>query len=310
MYSSRKIPNISDDDSDFGSRYKSSSYGNTSARGSSRGNDIRDNFSRDNFSSRDNFTRDSAKDNFTRDSARDNFSRDTRDNFTRDSARDNYSRDSARDSRDTFSRDNRDSYLSRDNRDNFSRDSRDNNLRESVRSSRDNLSRDRDFRREPVYGRDLDKPSESKYGGYRSKFGSKDNSDSSDNEPVNRYGSTSRRVVRNSSDSDDSEKNDRRRIAGLKISGRPLTSSRKDSMPDADSYDGANQKLKMMLQWDKSLCEQLDDIYESKTAKEKKIEALKDEVHKDTIKEDGLRKKLSELRMNRKMLQSRLDEFK
>ena len=40
----------------------------------------------------------------------------------------------------------------------------------------------------------------------------------------------------------------------------------------------------MMIQWDKSLCEQLDDIYESKQAKEKKIEQLKDEIHKDTIK--------------------------
>lgn len=40
----------------------------------------------------------------------------------------------------------------------------------------------------------------------------------------------------------------------------------------------------MMIQWDKSLCEQLDDIYESKVAKEKKVEALKDEIHKDTIK--------------------------
>jgi len=39
-----------------------------------------------------------------------------------------------------------------------------------------------------------------------------------------------------------------------------------------------------MLQWDKSLCEQLDDIYESKQVKEKKIEQLKDEIHKDTIK--------------------------
>ena len=40
----------------------------------------------------------------------------------------------------------------------------------------------------------------------------------------------------------------------------------------------------MMIQWDNSLCEQLDEIYEAKVAKEKKIEQLKDEIHRDTIK--------------------------
>lgn len=40
----------------------------------------------------------------------------------------------------------------------------------------------------------------------------------------------------------------------------------------------------MMIQWDKSLCEQLDEIYESKLAKEKKIEQLKEDIHRDTIK--------------------------
>ncbi len=40
----------------------------------------------------------------------------------------------------------------------------------------------------------------------------------------------------------------------------------------------------MMIQWDKSLCEQLDEIYESKLAKEKKIDQLKDDIHRDTIK--------------------------
>lgn len=272
MYSSRKLVANSDDDSDYGSRYTkpTSSYGLSSARGSS---------SRD--LGRDNFTRDS-RDAYGRDS-RDNFSRDTRDNFSRDS------RDNFRDIRD------------RD------RDSRD----------RDLFSRDRDFRREPSFGssRDIEKSSESKYGSYRNgKYGSKDNSDSSDDEPTNRYGASSRRTVRNSSDSDDSDKYDRRRSSNMKssMSSRSLTSSRfgKDSMYDVDSYDGANQKLKMMIQWDKSLCEQLDDIYENKLAKEKKMEQLKDEIHKDTIKEDGLRKKLSELRMNRKMLQARMDEFK
>ena len=40
----------------------------------------------------------------------------------------------------------------------------------------------------------------------------------------------------------------------------------------------------MMIQWDKSLCEQLDDLYETKMAKEKKVESLKEEIHKDSIK--------------------------
>lgn len=77
--------------------------------------------------------------------------------------------------------------------------------------------------------------------------GRKDNSDSSDNEPASssRYGASSRRLTRNSSDSDDSDKYDRRKLASLKLrdTGRPMTSSRKpDSMPDIDSYEGANVK--------------------------------------------------------------------
>jgi hypothetical protein len=39
-----------------------------------------------------------------------------------------------------------------------------------------------------------------------------------------------------------------------------------------------------MIQYDKSLCEQLDELYETKLAKEKKIEQLKDDIHKDSIK--------------------------
>lgn len=288
MFSSRlmssKPPVVnSDDDSDFDSRYKpSSSYGHSSQNiTSARGGSSRDNFTRD---SRDNFTRD-ARD------IRDNHVRDSRDNFTRDS-RDSYGRDT----RDNYARDN----YGRESRDNFSRD------------GRDNFSRD--MRRETSFNRDSEKNNEtSKYANYRN---SKINSDSSDNEPSSsRYGANSRRIVRNSSDSDEEERFDRRRSGVFnksRDSSRPMTSSRKDkdSMLDNDSYDGANQKLKMMIQWDKSLCEQLDDIYEAKLAKEKKIEQLKEETHKDTIKEEGLRKKLSELRMNRKMLQSRLDEFK
>ena len=39
-----------------------------------------------------------------------------------------------------------------------------------------------------------------------------------------------------------------------------------------------------MIQYDKSLCEQLDELYETKLAKEKKIEQLRDDIHKDSIK--------------------------
>jgi hypothetical protein len=39
-----------------------------------------------------------------------------------------------------------------------------------------------------------------------------------------------------------------------------------------------------MIQYDKKLCEELDDLYEMKLAKEKKIDQLKDEMHRDTIK--------------------------
>jgi hypothetical protein len=39
-----------------------------------------------------------------------------------------------------------------------------------------------------------------------------------------------------------------------------------------------------MIAYDKSLCEELDDLYEAKLAKEKKIEQLKDELHRDSIK--------------------------
>lgn len=39
-----------------------------------------------------------------------------------------------------------------------------------------------------------------------------------------------------------------------------------------------------MIQYDKKLCEELDDLYEMKLAKEKKIDQLKDEIHRDTIK--------------------------
>lgn len=40
----------------------------------------------------------------------------------------------------------------------------------------------------------------------------------------------------------------------------------------------------MMMQMEKSLVEELDDLYENKLAKEKKIEQLKDEIQRDSIK--------------------------
>jgi hypothetical protein len=39
-----------------------------------------------------------------------------------------------------------------------------------------------------------------------------------------------------------------------------------------------------MIQYDKSICEELDELYELKTAKEKKIEQLKDEIQRDANK--------------------------
>ena len=39
-----------------------------------------------------------------------------------------------------------------------------------------------------------------------------------------------------------------------------------------------------MIQWDKSICEQLDDLYESKLAKEKKIKQLEEDMHRDSVK--------------------------
>lgn len=39
-----------------------------------------------------------------------------------------------------------------------------------------------------------------------------------------------------------------------------------------------------MMQYDKQLCEELDDLYELKMAKEKKIEQLKEEIERDARK--------------------------
>lgn len=44
------------------------------------------------------------------------------------------------------------------------------------------------------------------------------------------------------------------------------------------------QRLKQMIQYDKTLCEELDDLYETKQAKEKKVEQLKDEIERDAHK--------------------------
>lgn len=43
-----------------------------------------------------------------------------------------------------------------------------------------------------------------------------------------------------------------------------------------------------MNQYDKTLCEELDDLYEAKMAKEKKIEQLKDEIERDSHKLDSI----------------------
>ncbi len=40
----------------------------------------------------------------------------------------------------------------------------------------------------------------------------------------------------------------------------------------------------MMMQMEKGLVEDLDELYEAKLAKEKKIEQLRDEIQRDTIK--------------------------
>lgn len=39
-----------------------------------------------------------------------------------------------------------------------------------------------------------------------------------------------------------------------------------------------------MMQYDKQLCEELDDLYEIKMSKEKKIEQLKEEIERDARK--------------------------
>ena len=194
MHSYNRKLNNSDEDSDFGSRYKPpSSYGNSNSLSlsSSRASSSRDPYGR--------------QDN------RDLAIRGSRDSFTRD----------------TSLRDSRDNFTTRDTRD-----------------SRDN------FRREPSFGRDSDKLSESsKYGSYRTSGNkydnNKNNSDSSDAEPPlsSRYGANSRRTIRHSSESDEDDKFDRRRVTNSReLNGRPMTSSRKDKdgMPDIDSYDGAN----------------------------------------------------------------------
>jgi hypothetical protein len=39
-----------------------------------------------------------------------------------------------------------------------------------------------------------------------------------------------------------------------------------------------------MIQYDKSICEELDELYEAKLAKEKKIDQLKEEIQRDSNK--------------------------
>jgi len=42
--------------------------------------------------------------------------------------------------------------------------------------------------------------------------------------------------------------------------------------------------MKQMQQYDKQLCEELDDLYEVKLAKEKKVEQLKEDIERDALK--------------------------
>ncbi|CAF0828864.1 unnamed protein product [Brachionus calyciflorus] len=200
-------------------------------------------------------------------------------------------------------------------RNSLGRDLRD--IRET-RDSRDVRERDfrdtRDIRDRDIRERDTDRYEtsiSSKYGGYRPSTANRFASDSDDEKPASRYGTTTRRTMRKSSESEDSDdkKEKLRKSLNLK-SNRPLSSIRRKDDSDFDSYENANQKLKEMLQYEKNICEQLDDIFDSKVAKEKKIEQLKEEIHRDTIKEENLRKKLNELRMNKKILQAKLDEYK
>lgn len=39
-----------------------------------------------------------------------------------------------------------------------------------------------------------------------------------------------------------------------------------------------------MIQYDKNLCEELDELYDAKSAKEKKIEELKEDIERDARK--------------------------
>lgn len=139
-------------------------------------------------------------------------------------------------------------------RDNFSSSRNNLSSRDSYGAGRDNFTRD-------SYGssRDNDKFSEknesssSRYGNYRnSKYDTNDYSnkfDSSDDDTKTntRYGANSRRNIRLSSESDDSDSKYDRRRAGTGLNNlkvRPTSSiSRpkdKDNISDIDSYDSAN----------------------------------------------------------------------
>ena len=79
---------------------------------------------------------------------------------------------------------------------------------------------------------------DSRYTSYRNPR-AVERSDSDDNTTTaSRYGASTRRNVRYSSDSDTENKFDRNRRGG--VSSRPMTSARRDY--DSDSYDGANVK--------------------------------------------------------------------
>lgn len=169
-------------------------------------------------------------------------------------------------------------------------------------------NRDYDRDRERDHDRDRDRRMES----YR---GSRDSDDEKSNRTNYR---TSRRLS-----SDEDNKN---RILSARSRPRVRHSDSEDSGSDRrrgdtqsrrefqELYDRSNtdlaEKIKMMIQYDRNICRQLQELDQMKMMKQKKIDQLKEEIHRDTLKEQSLYKKLNEIRMNRKMLQSRLDRFK
>jgi hypothetical protein len=174
--------------------------------------------------------------------------------------------------------------------------------------------RDRDKERERDWSknRDYDRNRERFIDSYR---GARD----SDDEKSNRMNyRTPRRFS--------SDEEDKGRILSARSRPRVLHSESEDSDTERRKFDTQSRrefqglhdrpqvelsnKIKTMIQYDRNICEQLQELDQIKMAKQKKIDQLKEDIHRDTIKEQSLYKKLSEIRMNRKLLQSRLDRLK